>query len=282
MEKEKNWEERRIPLSETNQDAYMRLRLNKEADGGADGPLPAIVYFPGGGYRKIHEPSVEPVAEFFRGKGFHVFVVNYSINEKAAYPAPLLEASKAVWLVRKNAKEWNVDPDRISLMGMSAGSHLCTALSTMWQYEECRSADPDMPYGGNRPNAIVTGYTPTIFSDFFDQPAEVLANFKGQGPDNLIGAEGTRWADIHALTTHDLVTKDTCPAFLWKSTTDFPGDTFAYADALKREGIPYEVHVFYDEGVNCVGMGKEGASLNTMMWPEMASNWLKKVLKVRV
>ena len=163
---------------------------------------------------------------------------------------------------------------------MSAGAHLCTALSTMWQYEECQR--DDMPYGGNRPNAIVTGYTPTTFADFFDQPPEVLANFKGQGPDNLLGKEGTRWADIHELTTHDLVTKDTCPAFLWKSTTDFPGDTFAYANALKREGIPYEVHVFYDEGVNCVGMGKEGASVNTMMWPKLAVNWLYKVLKIEI
>lgn len=269
-------EEQRISLSETNQDAFMRLRLNTKTGG----PRPAIIYFPGGGYHNIHEPSVEPVADFFRGKGFHVFVVNYSINEKAAYPAPLLEASRAVWLVRKNAGEWSVDPKRIVLLGMSAGAHLCTALSTMWQYEECQR--DDMPYGGNRPNAIVTGYTPTTFADFFDQPPEVLANFKGQGPDNLLGKKETRWADIHELTTHDLVTKDTCPAFLWKSTTDFPGDTFAYANALKREGIPYEVHVFYDEGVNCVGMGKEGASVNTMMWPKLAVNWLYKVLKIEI
>lgn len=267
-------EEQKFSLSETNSAAFMRLRLNADVKGSG----PAIVYFPGGGYRAIYEPSVEPVADFFRSKGFHVFIVNYSINEHAAYPAPLLEASRAVWMVRKNAREWNVDPERICLMGMSAGSHLCTALSTMWQYEECQTED--MPYGGNRPNAIVTGYTPTLFADFFNQPPEVLANFKGKGPDNLIGAVGSRFADINELTTHDLITKDTCPAFLWKSTTDFPGDTFAYATALKREGIPYEVHVFFDEGVNCVGMGKEGASLNTMMWPEMAANWMKKVLKV--
>ena len=269
---------KKIGMSPENQDAYLEIY---EPIGG--GPHPAVLIYPGGGYRMLSDAEHQPVVDFFRKRGYQPFVLMYSINDEAHYPAPLLEGSRAVWEIRKNAEEYGVNPDQITLVGFSAGAHAATMLATLWQDDASREGT-DIPFGGNRPNATVTGYTPTTFEDFFQKPKEIIEQAGGGGPQNLLGEPGTRWADYASLTSHRFVSKDTPPAFLWKTSSDFPGFSTIYAKACKDAGVECELHIFSDPERCAVQKGLDGYAeendlCNTRLWGEMAVNWLRNLYR---
>lgn len=264
-----------IPLSGQNPAAVL------ECCGRPDGePKPAVVIYPGGGYQTLSETEREPIARFFGERGFQPFILLYSVGEQAAYPAPLLEGSRAVWEIRKNAAAYGVNPRQIALVGFSAGAHAATMLATCWQEDFAR--DGDIPFGGNRPDATVTGYTPTTFADFFEKNPGIPPQ---DGPGRLLGEPGTRWADIASLTTHQLVSENTPPAFLWKTSADAPGFSTLYAQACKAHGVECELHIFSDRNrcaASAIGSpdGPAGPYAgNTRLWGEMAVEWLRWIFR---
>lgn len=152
---------KKILLSETNPDAYMEVYAEP-----SEKAKPAVLIYPGGGYYALSDTERLPIVEFYRENGFQTFIIMYSIGIHAHYPDPLTEGSKAVWEIRKNAGEYCVNPDQITLVGFSAGAHAATMLANLWHKDISRKGT-DIPEGGNRPNATVTGYTPTTFEDFY-------------------------------------------------------------------------------------------------------------------
>ena len=226
--------------------------------------LPAILILPGGAYR-FHTPNeCEELALRFLGEGFCTFVLKYSVADRAAFPIPLIDASRGLWYIRSHAEEWSIDPHQIAVMGFSAGAHLASALCTMWHYPELQT--PDMPEGGNRPDASVFGYLPTTFEDMHGRMPK---DFKL----HVLGDEG-RFADVKSLTTHNLIDSRTPPAFMWKNIKQVPESSFRYAEGLKAAGVPYEVHVFTDKvPVNAVP-DRYDCAKNTKLWIPMAVNWL--------
>ena len=93
---------------------------------------PAIVVCPGGGYMYCSNREGEPIALAYAARGFHAFVLRYSVGWDAADFKPLEEVSWAIGYLRENAEEWNVDTDKISVMGFSAGGHLAASYGTLW------------------------------------------------------------------------------------------------------------------------------------------------------
>lgn len=95
---------------------------------------PALIICPGGGYEYVSPREAESIAIKFNGFGFQTFVLHYHVAPYE-YPTALCELASAVRLVRKNAEEWNIDPEQIAVAGFSAGGHLAASLCTGYQKE---------------------------------------------------------------------------------------------------------------------------------------------------
>lgn len=119
-------------------------------------PLPAVVVVPGGGYDHVSPREGEPVALRLLAMGYQAFVLNYSVAP-AVYPLALQELARAVDTVRSHAAEYCVDPDRITVMGFSAGGHLVGLLGALWDQPwlaESIAASPE----SIRPDTLCLGY----------------------------------------------------------------------------------------------------------------------------
>lgn len=104
---------------------------------------PAMLVLPGGGYYMCSDREAEPVALRYLEAGYQAFILRYSVAEHAAWPNPLNDYEQAMELIRKNADEWHLYPDKVAVVGFSAGGHLAAAAATMAK---------------NRPNAALLGY----------------------------------------------------------------------------------------------------------------------------
>ncbi|MBO7292531.1 MAG: alpha/beta hydrolase, partial [Clostridia bacterium] len=122
----------------------------------------AVVIFPGGGYHHRAKHEGEGYAEFLNGFGIAAFVVDYRVTP-AYFPDPLLDARRAVRFVRANAERFGIDPQKIAVMGSSAGGHLAALVSTYLERIEGEGVDAIDEFDA-LPNAQVLCY-PVISSD---------------------------------------------------------------------------------------------------------------------
>lgn len=104
---------------------------------------PAILILPGGGYQMCSDREADPVAFPYLKAGYQVFILRYSVKRDAVWPNPLQDYEQAMALIRGNAKKWTLYPDRVAVIGFSAGGHLACAAATLSE---------------NRPNAAILGY----------------------------------------------------------------------------------------------------------------------------
>ncbi len=146
---------KRISLDETRDDIYLDAYI---ADPTPDFTRDAIIVIPGGGYRDFcTNREGEPIALAFIPYGYNAFVLRYSVNRTAKFPAQLIEASRAIKHIRDHAGEYGIDPARVFVTGFSAGGHLCAAIGTMWHKKEVYDAI-DMEFGYNKPTGIMPIY----------------------------------------------------------------------------------------------------------------------------
>jgi acetyl esterase/lipase len=101
---------------------------------------PGIVVCMGGAYRALQLPEGDPVAMHYASIGYQSFVLEYSVETrcpqgKSMFPSQLLDFGKAWLTIRENAEEWNVDVERISIMGFSAGGNLVGMYGTTWHHD---------------------------------------------------------------------------------------------------------------------------------------------------
>ncbi len=209
---------------------------------------PSVLVLPGGAYKFCSDREAEPIALAYLAKGFNAFVLRYSLNEKSAFPTPLNDASKALKFIRDNAAEFYTDPQKIAVIGFSAGGHLAAALSTM---------------SDDKPNACILGY-PCILSS----TSPILAS------------------PVESVT--DYVTDKTPPTFIFAASNDGAvpiENSLSYAEALNRNGISFELHIFED-GDHGFSLGtdvvcstevlQERCKPNTY-WLDRSVQWLKKL-----
>lgn len=106
---------------------------------------PAVLVLPGGGYQYCSVREADPVAFAYLKAGYQTFVLNYSVGEHSVWPNPLTDVEQALELIRSR-EDWNVYPDKVAVIGFSAGGHLAAAAATMAK---------------ERPNAAILGYAVT-------------------------------------------------------------------------------------------------------------------------
>ena len=224
-------------------------------------PRGAVIVLPGGGYgdRAPHEGG--PIAERFNRAGFHAFVVQYRVAPHH-HPAPLLDAARAVRIVRRRAAEWNVDDAHVALCGFSAGGHLAATLAV--HAAECEAdIDDETGKGDCRPDALVLAY-PVISSAEFAHEASI---------ENLLGPNAPD--DVRrkmSLERH--VSEDTPPAFLWHTAEDggvAVENSLVFARALSKHKVPFELHV-YPKGCHGLGLAPEYPHVAT--WMPLCCEWL--------
>lgn len=225
------------------------------------GKRPAVVVLPGGAYthRAPHEGA--PIAEFYNTRGFQGFVVHYRIKPYC-YPAPLLDAQRAVRMIRARAEEWHVDPDRIFVLGFSAGGHLAAMMTSM----------PDVSRIGDGLDA----YSPLPNGGILCYPVISLCEdfgHVGSGKNLLGDAYEEKKTELSA---QNLVHDGTCPCFMWHTAEDngVPlRNTFAFAEALRARNIPVEIHV-YPHGRHGLGLAPDLPDVRT--WAPLSADWIDR------
>ena len=198
----------------------------------------AVLICPGGGYGFTSDREAEPIALAFAGEGICAFVLRYSVAPDR-YPIQLLEASRAMQLIRKNAEAWHVNTDDIAVMGFSAGGHLAGSLGVFWNAPFVREA-LGLQEGENRPSRMVLCY-PVITSQIGPAHRDSFYNLMGEGKSE------EEYASV-SLERH--VSADTPPAFIWHTAADnlVPVEnSLLFAGALQKQHIPFELHI-YPEG----------------------------------
>ena len=245
-------------------------------------PLPAVIILPGGAYGFISEAEGAPVARHIFEKGFHTFVLHYSVGEYSEFPAPLLEVSRAIWEIRKRANDWGAQSDAIALMGFSAGAGISAMSATQWNnLETARQAGADT-VEDIRPNAAVIGYGAANNSKtIIGNPDICIPPILGK-----IARDKTPELDVV-----NYVNKDTAPMFIWHNRYDnyVPAiNPIMMAEAMQKSDRPYELHIFQN-GRHGMGIGKSGESeialwnfdyINADLWFPMCVNWLRGLFGV--
>lgn len=228
--------------------------------------FPAVVICPGGAYLWIADRVADPVALPFFAQGYNVFILRFSVGEKARGMRPLRELAETLRALREH-QEWQADPEHIALCGFSAGGHLAASLGTLWDSPELRELcgnQEDL----RRPNAMILGY-PVITADEHAhvESIETVSGCKK-------GEPGYRF---FSLEQH--VSPKTCPAFLWHTAADdlVPAEnSLKFAMALQQMGVSYELHIFPHGGHGVSTCTQEVGHLDrhTGQWLELALRWL--------
>lgn len=271
-----------IPLKARGSGETARLQAYIQ-DTPHDGSLkvkrrPFVLICPGGAYERTSYREGEPVALHFLERGYHAGVLRYS-TAPYHFPAQVLELGQAVLELRGKAEEWKIDMDRLVVQGSSAGGHLAACYGAFWNQklmtEELGAEASDL-----RPGGIMLSY-PVITAD---------AVYAHRGSfKNLLGDEALPDAD--KVSVEKLVTKDMPPCFLWHTVEDATvpvENSILMAMALKKEGIPFELHIF-PEGEHGLSLASpvverengHGVQAECARWITLADAWLERLFGSR-
>jgi acetyl esterase/lipase len=229
------------------------------------GPLAAVVIAPGGSYVNLasnHEGR-QPAA-FFNSLGMAAFVLKYRLGPKYHHPIELGDAQRAIRTVRARASEWHIAPDRIGMMGFSAGGHLASTISTHFDAGNSTAADP-IDRVSCRPDFAILGYPVITFQEAWTHQGS-KNNLLGPSPDPAL---------VRNLSNETQVTAQTPQTFIFQTSADtvVPAENaVSYYLALRKAGVLAELHVFRD-GPHGVGLGMMDPALSE--WPTLLKNWLR-------
>jgi acetyl esterase/lipase len=228
----------------------------------------AVIVLPGGGYTRLmteKEGAVE--ARWLNAHGVTAFVLEYRLGPRYRFPAPMLDGGRAVRYVRSHAREMDVAEDKIGLWGFSAGAHLAGYLAAVHDRGASKADDP-VDRASDRPDFVIVSYGRFSMDDSIPRKGNM---------DGLLGKNPTR-AMLDAISVVRLVTRDTSPCFIYSTTADQTVDSLnatAFYDALKREGVPVELHIF-ERGQHGTGMGQGLKGLPELaIYPTLLENWME-------
>jgi acetyl esterase/lipase len=228
-------------------------------------PITGIIVAPGGSYTNLatnHEGR--QVANLLNAAGVTTFVLKYRLGPKYRHPIELGDAQRAIRLVRARAQEFGVAPDRIGMLGFSAGGHLTSTAGTHFDAGKADAADP-IDRVSSRPDFLVLCY-PVISFD----PAIAHANSQR----NLLGDKPEQWL-LDDLSNDRRVTAQTPPTFLFHTDADtgvVAENSVRFYLALRRAKVPAEMHIF-ETGPHGVGLAL--ADPNLSPWSTLLLNWLR-------
>ena len=227
----------------------------------------AVLVFPGGAYRGLAgNLEGRQVADWFTARGFTAFILTYRLSSNGyLLPVPLLDARRAIQTVRARAADYHIAPDRIVVIGFSAGGHLAGLAGTQFVQGNPDADDP-IDRVSSRPDYLVLGYPwmGAISSDTSHLSYCKIFNVMDR-------CEALR----AAYSPEFFVTKDTPPTFIYHTFDDqtVPVEqSLRFYEALVKAGVQSEYHVFA-HGAHGSGLGKGDPALD--QWPDLLENWLR-------
>ena len=229
----------------------------------------AVIICPGGGYRILaYDKEGQDIAKFWNSKGIAAIVLKYRLPVSEAqiipHKSPLMDAQRAMRMVRFHAGEWGIDPEKIGIMGFSAGGHLASSLSTHFDTGDQDASDP-LERLSCRPDFSILMYPVISFTQDYQHSGSRK---------NLVGEDEKL---IKYYSSELQVTADTPPAILIHAADDRSvpvENSLAYFSALKENGISVELHV-YPRGGH--GFGLAIGQGHIAGWPERAYEWVRSL-----
>lgn len=201
---------------------------------------PAMLVIPGGAYVMCSDREGEPVALSYMAEGYNAFVLRYTTNR--TFEAPFAEACEALDIIRNNAEKWSIDPEKVSVVGFSAGGHLACSLGVMAK---------------NRPNAMILGY-PAVIGKDWEKLSDCIPDLVSK------------------------VSPETCPAYVISCVDDplVPiNNAIKLIDALNQNGVPFESHIYNKGGHGfSLANGVSSSNESAMCLPRI-EGWIKSSVK---
>lgn len=225
----------------------------------------AVLICPGGGYGVVaagHEGA--DVAKAFNDIGITAFVLYYRLPNDACMTnkafVPLMDAQQAMYIIRKNAKQYGISENKVGIIGFSAGGHLAASASVHFN----DAVRKELAGFNLRPDFSILVYPVISFSDSIGHIGS-RDNLIGKNPDKKM---------IHYFSNEEMVTSKTPPAFLVHASDDDgvkPDNSILYYQALLKKNVSAEMHLYQHGGH---GFGLNNTS-TTDQWFQRCANWLK-------
>lgn len=227
----------------------------------------AVVICPGGGYWVVAEnlEGTDLAKEFVKW-GVAAIVVKYRIpNDQWMVNreiGPLQDAQQAIKITRENAAAWGIDPNRVGIMGFSAGGHLASTAGTHFK----KTYIPNAKKTNLRPDFMILGYPVISF----------LSSIGHMGSrDQLIGKTPSQ-EKINEYSNELQVTPETPPTFLVHASDDdvvVPMNSIAFYDSLISKKVSAEIHI-YKSGGHGFGLQIKGTK---EFWMDRCKNWMESM-----
>ncbi|MDJ1483534.1 alpha/beta hydrolase [Cytophagaceae bacterium YF14B1] len=258
-------------LGDTDEDkpAIYPFPAPKETATGA-----AVLICPGGGYiNRAMEHEGYDLARWFNQMGITAFVLRYRVNnaehKKYGYPHAFHDATRAMRTIRSRAKEWSIDPDKIGLMGFSAGGHLASMLGTHFDNGNSKAKNV-LDKTSSRPSFLMLIYPVISFTTPYTHRGSRDMQI---GPD----LDSTL---AEYMSTENHVTSFTPPTFLMYTDDDpvLADNAVLFYMGLRKAKVPAELHI-YEKGGHGYGMangvGKAPNNPILATWTDRLKDWLK-------
>lgn len=264
----------RIPLSDTDASVFLDAYV---ADKIGAYKRSALLVIPGGGYSMVcSDREGDAVAMAFMPQGYNAFVLHYTVGRKDKFPCQLIEAARAIKHIKDNAERYNIDPERLFVVGFSAGGHLAASTGVLWKIPEVYESVP-MPYGYNKPRGVMLIYP--VISARLDHHFESFRNL-------WCNNEPTEEQKARASIDEN-VDADSAPAFIMHTSDDQAVDirnALWLAEAYSRAGVPFEMHV-YPHGPHGIALANsltdcsnpEWNDRRIAEWVRLAVGWAKQL-----
>jgi len=229
----------------------------------------AMIICPGGGYQHLAEHEGSHYARWLNEQGIAGFVLRYRLGSAGyRHPVMLNDAARAIRMVRSQAEEWKLDTERVGIIGSSAGGHLASTLLTHWDRGDTNSNDK-IERQSSRPDIAILCYPVISMTDPFTHKGS-RANLLGTNPPP---------DSLNKLSAETQVNKHSPPCFIWSAEADKTvpvENSLQLAAALRRSGVPFELHI-YDMGGHGAGLGNKKFDKESFHpWTRDCESWLRK------
>jgi acetyl esterase/lipase len=214
----------------------------------------------------VNEKEGAVAAKWLASHGVPAFVLQYRVSPYR-YPLPMMDGARAVRYVRSHAAEFGISQNKIGLWGFSAGGNLAGLLATEPEERDKASADPVERVSAHPDFAIFA------YARFSMDPSIP----RSTGMEGLVGNNPTLGM-LDTISPARHVTRETSPSFIYSTTADQTVNSMnatAYYDALKRAGVPVEMHIF-ELGPHGTGMGQNLKGMAELeVWPTLLEHWMQ-------
>lgn len=225
-----------------------------------------LVICPGGGYWFLAGHEGKGYAEWLSQYGVTCFVLKYRLGSDGyRYPAIFHDVARAVRLVRSKASEWKLDPNRIGIMGSSAGGHLASMLLTHFDNGNPKTTDL-IEQTSSRPDLGILCY-----------PVITMGHFTDAGSRNQLLGKNPAPELVWRVSSENQVSPQTPPCFVWHTWDDeiVPVEnSLHFAEALQEAKVPVDLHI-YQHGKHGMGLGRSAFTKGKYHpWTDNCLYWL--------